>query len=160
MPLDKKGLKERDERRRNVARLMVNHATMAEMESQLGMSHSTLANDMRWVRAQWQKDFEADMEQLKAREFAELADMERTCVREFVQSHEGNWIDRRLKVKERKSKMMGLDSPQKNEHSGPAGSPIAIEGMDMASLMANPEARLLLEKLNVLLESVDSNAGS
>jgi len=39
-------------------------------------------------------------------------------------------IDRAIKISERLSKLLGIDAPSKQEHSGPGGTPIQIEDVN------------------------------
>lgn len=109
-------------RRRKVAELWLAHAPQEEIGREVGVNQATISRDIKAIRDQ----FRAERDEILDRETAELDHIERECVTRYQQDLTGDWIDRRLKVKERRSKLLGLDAPAKVEQSGPGGGPHLI----------------------------------
>lgn len=117
-------------RRRLVASLLAKRVPQIDIAKTLGVSPATITTDVKAIRREWQEAARADMEIVVARELAELEDMDSDAA--LMQS-EGSWFDRRLRVKERKAKMLGLDT-SRLEISGQGGGP--IEFADARSALA------------------------
>lgn len=117
-------------RRRLVASLLAKRVPQIDIAKTLGVSQATITTDVKAIRREWQEAARADMEIVVARELAELEDMDSDAA--LMQS-EGSWFDRRLRVKERKAKMLGLDT-SRLELSGQGGGP--IEFTDARSALA------------------------
>jgi hypothetical protein len=117
-------------RRRLVASSLAKRVPQIYIAKSLGVSPATITTDVKAIRREWQEAARADMEIVVARELAELEDMDSDAAR--MQS-EGSWFDRRLRVKERKAKMLGLDT-SRLELSGQGGGP--IEFTDARSALA------------------------
>ena len=117
-------------RRRLVASSLAKRVPQIYIAKSLGVSPATITTDVKAIRREWQEAARADMEIVVARELAELEDMDSDAAR--MQS-EGSWFDRRLRVKERKAKMLGLDT-SRQELSGQGGGP--IEFTDARSALA------------------------
>lgn len=117
-------------RRRLVASSLAKRVPQIYIAKSLGVSPATITADVKAIRREWQEAARADMEIVVARELAELEDMDSDAAR--MQS-EGSWFDRRLRVKERKAKMLGLDT-SRLELSGQGGGP--IEFTDARSALA------------------------
>src|SRR5690348_8026353 len=64
-------------RRTKVAALLLRHSTEREMAAALGVSKSTIHNDIGRIRAEWLTERQADAEQWRAEELARLAALER-----------------------------------------------------------------------------------
>ena len=152
---EKKKRAEIDARRHRVAALLLSRKTHAEIADALKVSVRTIVTDARELKKLWQKELIDDPVAIKAKELAEMDDMERDCSKEFMATRSSEWIDRRLRIKERRSKLLGLDAPQKRELSGPKGAPIRVDTKTpkiLDKLMANPAAFEALEQLNVVME--------
>lgn len=120
------------ERRRTVASLLAKRATQAEIAQALGVSERTISRDVEAIRAAWLEDTKKDAEIFISRELAELEDMDRDAA---LRQEEGSWFDRRLRVKERKAKMVGIDK-QRYELTGKDGGPIDFSDARSALLAA------------------------
>lgn len=112
-----------EERRRKVATLWLAHVTQEEIAAQIGVSQKTVSVDISAIKAQYR----AERTEIIDRENAELDHMERECALRYQREKAGEWLDRRLKVKERRAKLLGLDAPSKVEASGPGGGPLRVE---------------------------------
>jgi len=112
-----------DERRRKVASLYFAHLTQQEIATQLGVTQQLISLDLKAIRS----EYRAERTEILDREAAELDHIERECALRYQRDKAGEWIDRRLKVKERRAKLLGLDAPAKVEASGPGGAPLRVE---------------------------------
>ena len=101
-----------EERRRKVTGLYLGRVSKTRIAQALAVERHTIAADIRWLEEQWRKELLGDPVAVRAQELAELDDMERETAQ-----HQGDlkWMDRRIKLKERRAKMLGLDAPQKQE---------------------------------------------
>lgn len=98
-----------DERRRKVTALWLSHVTQEEIARQIGVSQKTVSVDIKAIR----EEYKADRTEMIDREAAELDHIERECALRYRQDKAGEWLDRRLKVKDRRAKLLGLDAPAK-----------------------------------------------
>ena len=134
----------------------MDHATQEEIARREGVSRQTINNDVKVLRETWRKELVDDPVAIKAQELAELNDMERDCMRGYSRTHDRVWVAERRLIKERKAKLLGLDAPVKQEHTGPEGRPIRQDLTVMIDALDNPDTRDLLDALGQRLES---NAG-
>ena len=99
----------------------------------LDVERHTIAADIQWLEALWMAQLVGDPVAIKARELAELDDMEREAADRYggyfvmdkgtkdrepvpiLISGDGRWWDRRLATKKRRAEMLGLDSPAKQD---------------------------------------------
>ena len=118
------------DRRRKVAHFLTLRMDQKDIARILNVSTATISHDVRAIKAQWLEATKQDVGIFLARELAELESMDRTAA---IKQDDGGWFDRRLRVKERKARMMGTDR-QKLEVSGNDGGP--IECADVRERMA------------------------
>jgi predicted transcriptional regulator len=116
------------ERRKKVSELYLQHQTQASIARLLGVHQTTISDDLIAIRAQWKEEGLFNFDEVKQREAAELDVMEAAAAVEFSKRKNWEWFDRRLKCKERRAKLLGLDEPTRTESSGPKGAPIQVEG--------------------------------
>lgn len=114
------------ERRRKVAALYLRHHTQETIARQLGVNQATVSLDLKALREQWKAESVSDIGERVERESQELDEMEREAVLMFAQEKTPEWFDRRLKVKQRRAALLGLDAPQRAEIAGPGGGPIPM----------------------------------
>lgn len=129
--LDAQKAAEIAERRRVVASLLAKRMPQFEIAKTVGVSTATISRDITAIKAAWLEEAKQDVEVVIARELAELEDMEDDAAQ--AQS-DPVWFEKRLKVKERKAKMLGLDAATKSEIAGKNGGP--IEFADTRSALA------------------------
>lgn len=86
---------------------------LGKMEPPIVVAAMTVWKDIQAIQAEWLKERLANQGIVVARELAELNAMERDCAAQFVQKHEPVWIVQRLKIKERRARLLGLDAPTK-----------------------------------------------
>ena len=133
------------------------HMTQEEISRREGVSRKTVANDVKALQAQWRKELIDDPVIIKAQELAELNDMERDCIRGYALSGDAVWLRERRQIKERKAKLLGLDAPIRQEHSGPDGEPIEQHVRVIADALKDPDTR---DALDALSQRLEGHAGS
>jgi len=102
-------------RRREVATLHIQKFTSVAIAETLQWDRQTIDGDVKWLKDMWRRELIDDPVEVKAQEIAELVDMERECVRmtRTEPLRKGAWMDRRLRIKERIHRLLGLDAPTK-----------------------------------------------
>jgi len=101
------------QRRATVAQLFMARVSQREIAKQLDESDAVICNDVKILQAAWQRAMIDDPVKERLRELAEIDDMERYAALQLVQTRDGIWWDRRLRAKERRARMLGLDAPFK-----------------------------------------------
>ena len=108
-------------RRQQVASLTLHKVHQTEIARRLGVAQSTVSRDLKVIEAGWRRAAAADLDELKARELAELEEMERDLLRR-LDAKPGlafRLISLRLRVKERRARLMGLDAPLRTRDETP-----------------------------------------
>ena len=106
------------DRRRQVAQLYLTHQTQVTIARHLGVAQSTVSEDLAALKQCWREQSIADLEAVLVREACELDEMEAELVRRYTEERTPDWIVLRLKVKERRAKLLGLDAPVKAHVEG------------------------------------------
>jgi len=104
-----------EERQRKVAQLYLRRQTQTEIAKVLKVDQATISRDLAELRKQWAAENVENLDQVKVREAAELDEMEAEAAVEFSKRKNWEWFDRRLKCKERRAKLLGLDAPAKSD---------------------------------------------
>lgn len=125
------------ERRQKVAQLYLRRQTQEEIGRVLGVSQDTISLDLKALREKWAAENVENLDQVKVREAAELDEMESEAAVEFSRRKNWEWFDRRLKVKERRAKLLGLDAPTKTDAN------VNIGKLSDAELVAETKAALI-----------------
>lgn len=119
-------------RRASVAEMWSRRITQRDMARTLNVSEPTISRDIAWLLEQWRKESVKKLDDVKARELADLDAMERDIAMALV-PHKGSTIalrerarltDTRLRIKERRARLLGLDAPTRQEVSGPDETPL------------------------------------
>lgn len=109
-------------RRRKVARLYARKLHQEEIAQLLGVDQSTVSRDIAAIEEEWRKAAAADVGELRARQLAELEEMERACAQHLANAtsdrDRARWVAERRQLKARIAAMMGLDAPTQLKHSG------------------------------------------
>lgn len=146
------------ERRKTVASLYLNRVPMRQIAHHLKVSPATVCVDLKALRAEWREEHLADIEGVVVRELAELDAMEQRCVLMDAKSKTPEWMDRRLRVKERRARLLGLDAPAKQDITSGGqvlGQWSEVREVVMSALAAFPEARQAISAALILEESDD-----
>jgi len=103
-------------RRRQVAELRLQHMTLDEIATKLGISKSTASVDLKHVRDEWAERRSATYEEWVGEELAKLDRLERTLLPAAIA---GDYpaVDRIMNLMDRRARMLGLDKPQLHEHT-------------------------------------------
>lgn len=103
-------------RRRLVASLYVRGATQEEIGERLKISQATVSRDLSELRKGWAAKV-AERGALILLEAAKLDDMERQACQRFADERETKkadvWFRERLRLMERRAKLLGLDQPER-----------------------------------------------
>jgi predicted transcriptional regulator len=110
-------------RRRMVAELALRRISQAAIAEAMGISQPTVSRDLAAIEAEWRREMVEDVESKKAREIAELEEMERQVIQDMLSSRISRYrgIRARLEIKKRKAKMLGFDAPMQVESPGGDG---------------------------------------
>jgi len=110
-------------RRVRVAQLLSRKITQAEIAMQLSVDSSTISQDVAVLMEGWREAAQASLAEHLAKEIAELEQMERDCIVQFLGNQNPKWIQLRLEIKDKKYKLLGLYAPEKiantNDTNGP-----------------------------------------
>ena len=72
---------------------------------------------------------------------------------------EREWVTARLAIKERRSKLLGLDAPAKQEISAPGGGPIQTDMKVILDALADPKTSDALKAIAQRMEGYPSDDG-
>jgi transposase len=106
------------ERRLLVSKYYKQRFKQYEIAEILGVDRSTIARDIQAIHREWQAQCIDNVHVVRIRELADLEDMEKICMERLEEleknPHQGSrWMEERRKIKERRSKMLGLDTEQR-----------------------------------------------
>jgi hypothetical protein len=133
--MDPKKIRHKQEvasRRASVAEMWSRRITQRDMARTLNVSEPTISRDIAWLLDQWRAESVRKVDDVKARELADLDAMERDIAMALV-PHKGSTIalrerarltDTRLRIKERRARLLGIDAPTRQEVSGPDETPL------------------------------------
>lgn len=121
-----------EKRRQQVAALYLAHQSLRAIANHLGVDHSTVGYDLQELRREWRRENLEMIGEVQLRELAELDQMEQELVIEWRKTREMGWIERRLKIKERRAKMLGLDAPIPFTNVSPDGDLSAADQLTRA----------------------------
>ena len=100
-------------RRAEVAKLILRGYTYGEMAKLFDVSKTTIAKDVKGILAMWVEEMKPEQRtDWIIKEMSKLDRMERG-IAEKSENGDGNSIDRRLKIMDRRAKMLGIDAPQR-----------------------------------------------
>jgi DNA-binding transcriptional regulator LsrR (DeoR family) len=108
------------DRRRKVAAFYLNKYDQQEIANMLGVHQSTISRDIAYLSNKWLESTKDDIEKMKCREIAELERMEKDAAAMYINAKNGEkpkdavaWMEQRLKIKDRRARLLGLDQAQK-----------------------------------------------
>lgn len=104
------------ERRARVARLRSRKLSMREIGLALGISAATVYRDLRAIDEDWRREAAEDLANIRARELAELRDMEYQAATALsgapTEDAKIRWMAERRQLKARIASLLGLDAPR------------------------------------------------
>lgn len=144
------------ERRRSVAALYLAHQTQTAIARRLSVAQSTVSEDLTALKEEWRRESLDDLSQIIEREAHELDEMERRAAMADAKCKTPEWFDRRLKCKERRARLLGLDQPQKADFTS-GGQSLSADLLQvlMGALAPFPEARAHVAAQLVALEAAN-----
>jgi len=140
--------------RRRIADLYLRGRLQAEIADELKIDQSTVSRDLKALYEEWRQSALIDFNEAKARELAKIDHLERTYYEAWERSREDAEVEatkvvdinggKRYEAQtqrkgqagdprflqgvqwciERRCRILGVDAPEKHEHSGPHGKPI------------------------------------
>lgn len=153
---------ELDQRRRTVAELVLRRVPLSKIADKLGVHKSQITRDVQHLSRQWLAESLADTKVAKARELAELSEMEYDAALKFSTKHGPEWLHVRLRIKQRRAKMMGLDDPEVHQIVGGDGSALEVKVSGAALArdvlndpIARDAARTLTDRIGKSFEDQD-----
>lgn len=102
------------ERRELVAQLKLHGYSNRQIAKVTGVSHVTIGNDLKKIRAEWKQNMALSYDQHVATEIAAYDDMEK-AISDEARAGNKEAIALRLRIRERRARLLGLDSPVKHE---------------------------------------------
>lgn len=107
----------REERRKQVAANLLAGLNYRDMADALGVSLGTISADVRMILGRWQRE---QVETIDDWVVVQCRQIDRALNAIWSKVLDGDLaaIDRAVKLMERKSKLLGMDKPEKREHSG------------------------------------------
>jgi Trp operon repressor len=104
------------ERRQRVSALRLMHYTQREIAAELGVSVATVNRDLAVVRAEWAERRSQSYESWVGEELAKLDLLERAILPAAI-SGDDKAQARLVQFMDRRARMMGLDKPERFEHT-------------------------------------------
>jgi transcriptional regulator with XRE-family HTH domain len=136
-------------RRATVAKLWTRRLTQEEIAAAVGVDQSTVSRDVKALVAAWREEALGDVTDLRARELADLDAMEREAAMaasaDVSPQELARLLEVRLRIKDRRSRLLGLDAPQRQEVAWNEGVAITYE-YDFHKLSDEELERAILEE--------------
>lgn len=130
-----------DLRRQKVATMVLGRYTQRQIADALGVSQTLVHKDMVAIREEWRERRAQDYDGWVAEELASLDRMQHTLWPDVLKG-EDKAIGRVLSIMDRRAKLLGLDQPERYEHT--VISKDAIEA-EIARLEEEMRQRELME---------------
>ena len=141
--------------RRIIAQMYFQRKDQYEIAEITGLSQSTISNDIKALIKEWQKSALIDIDKMKAEELARINNLEREYIEAWEKSkkekktvskkqREKAEVESNAKIEQsvgdprylagvqwcigKRSEILGINAPDKHEHSGPGGGAIETDG--------------------------------
>ena len=122
---------------------------------------STVYRDIEALEKIWQDELVKEPVAVRSRELAEIEEAEGQCWLNYATTRGLPWLRPLLSWKERKAKLLGLDSPTKLNVGDPNGNPLdTAPKVNIDVILNDREARYALDTLASRLESHPGVNGS
>lgn len=158
MPVGRLKKVEIEDRRRKVAALLLRRIPQWRIADQMQLSKCMVSRDVSALLRQWRQEAADCTAQAVGQELAALDALEYDCALQFSKKKNVEWIHARLRIMERRGKMLGLDDPEVHRLVGANGGPIEVvqSGSALArQVLEDPEARRLARALHDRLADVE-----
>lgn len=103
------------DRRTQVAALRLSRLSFSEIARRLGVSVATVHSDMTAIRAEWAERRLTAYEDWIGEELATLDALQRSML-PLARTGQEKAVDRVLSIMDRRSRLLGLDQPERHEH--------------------------------------------
>ena len=117
-----------------------------EMAKKLGVSLGTIANDVKQIFQAWAAEQFENVREQAALDLATMNDAIRALT-VAVRNGDTQAVTALLRILERRARMLGLDAPQRLEHTGKDGGPIETQ-TKIKLAECTPEELEILERLH------------
>jgi len=112
------------DRRLKVTEYVLKRESYQVIADKLGVSKRTIIRDVKAIHKIWQKESIDNIDELRLRDLAELDNMEMMCALEYETNKSSTLLLRRIQIKERRAKLMGMDKPTRNIITGKDEEPL------------------------------------
>jgi len=141
--------RERTVRRQKVAEMYYRlRLRQQEIADEIGCNQSTISRDIKALDEQWRQRIADEVDTVRARELGDLDEMERDCAFQLQMTKSARWMAERLKVKERRARLLGLDAPTRGSMTNVDLTQLTVEqleriekGEDPAHVLATTSGR-------------------
>jgi len=116
-----------------------------EIAEQVKVSQATVSGDIKILLKRWREATLANIAELRGKELATLAEMERDAALEFQARKDPRFLTERRLIMKRRAEMLGLDAPMRL--AGPAGGPLQVQAVPVDLGRLSDEELALLEKI-------------
>jgi predicted transcriptional regulator len=137
------------ERRAKVAKLIHSRVPQYRIAEILQVSRETVKMDAAWLREQWRDEALEDIDEQFKRELEELSVWEAKLSEWALKTKNSNYIEKILRIKEMRARMLGLYKPAKVALTTPDGS-------KAYSAMSEHELDAKIAELQGQIASVDN----
>ena len=103
-------------RRKKVSEMYLRRFTLSQIAETLGKSMGTIQKDIAAIRDEWRKESKEHIGEVITRELAELQHIENEAAKQFIRQRDKSFLETRLKCKDRRAKLLGLDQPEKHQN--------------------------------------------
>ena len=103
------------DRRTQVAALRLSRLSFSEIARRLGVSVATVHSDMTAIRSEWAERRLTAYEDWIGEELATLDALQRSML-PLARTGQEKAVDRVLSIMDRRSRLLGLDQPERHEH--------------------------------------------
>jgi IS30 family transposase len=115
----------KQERRAKVSELWKQKYKMVQIAEMIGVHVSTISRDVRYLEKQWIETQNLNIGDLRNRELRELDEMEQICILRLEAlidspTKGARWMEERLKIKQRRAQLLGIDAATKYEVNKPS----------------------------------------
>jgi DNA-binding CsgD family transcriptional regulator len=141
------------EREQQAFELRKSGASPAEIGRVLQVSRQAVHKMLRRVLARLAAQTDGDALEVRQLEASRLDTLMVVLWKRALTGHEGA-VDRVLKIMQRRAELLGLDVPQRREHTGRGGGPIPFAGAVLPPEMLKKLSEEQLDQLEQILTTV------
>ena len=103
-------------RRKKVSEMYLRRFTLSQIADTLGVGIGTVQKDINNIKDEWRKESKEHIGEIISRELAELQHIENEAAKQFIRQRDKSFLETRLKCKDRRARLLGLDQPEKHQN--------------------------------------------